>query len=94
MSATSTVFKIAQVVDLLTVSNLRLVFDRIIKMLALPGFGVLVFLMLWQLVANNIITSLGQFPGPNQVWEQSNNLVAEHQRERTKEALFYEPAHL
>ena len=40
MSATSTVFKIAQVVDLLTVSNLRLVFDRIIKMLALPGFGV------------------------------------------------------
>ncbi|MDA7753239.1 ABC transporter permease [bacterium] len=90
MSATSTVFKIAQVLDLLTVSNLRLVFDRIIKMLALPGFGVLVFLMLWQLVANNIITSLGQFPGPNQVWEQSNNLVAEHQRERTKEALFYE----
>ena len=62
MSATSTVFKIAQVVDLLTVSNLRLVFDRIIKMLALPGFGVLVFLMLWQLVANNIITVGHQLP--------------------------------
>jgi nitrate/nitrite transport system permease protein len=90
MSTTAVMSKLAQLGKLLTLANLGLLFDKIIKTLALPGFGILVFLLLWQLVANNIITSLGQFPGPNQVWEQSNNLVAEHQRERTKEASFYE----
>ena len=70
-------------------ANLRLMLDKTLKRLALPGLGIIVFLGLWQLVANNIITSLGQFPGPTQVWQQSHNLVAEHQRERTKEASFY-----
>ena len=46
--------------------------------------------MLWQGVANNIDTSLGQFPGPVQVWEQSKGLLAEHQREREKAAAFYQ----
>ncbi|WP_438958824.1 ABC transporter permease, partial [Porticoccus sp.] len=37
-----------------------------------------------------IDTSLGQFPGPVQVWEQSKGLLAEHQREREKAAAFYQ----
>jgi len=90
MRAIPVMSKIIQCAEILTFKNLRLVFDKTIKKLVLPGFGILVFLLLWQLVANNIITSLGQFPGPNQVWEQSNNLIAEHQRERGKEASFYE----
>jgi nitrate/nitrite transport system permease protein len=90
MSATAIKLKIAQSSEILTAANLRLLLDKTIKMLALPGFGILVFLLLWQLVANNIVTSLGQFPGPNQVWEQSKTLVAEHQRERGKEASFYQ----
>ena len=81
---------VAELADILTFVNLRLWRGKLIKTLALPGIGILVFLLLWQLVANNIITSLGQFPGPNQVWEQSNNLLSEHQRERNKEAAFYE----
>ena len=76
--------------ELFNVATLRLLMDRTIKMLALPGFGILVFLFLWQLLANNIITSLGQFPGPNQVWEQSKSLVTEHRRERSKETAFYQ----
>jgi len=60
------------------------------KAIALPLAGIVIFLLLWQGVANNIITSLGQFPGPVQVWEQSQNLLAEHQRARQKEAAFYE----
>ena len=56
----------------------------------LSSFLILVFLFLWQLLANNIITSLGQFPGPNQVWEQSKSLVTEHRRERSKETAFYQ----
>ena len=75
--------------EVLNPVNLRLMLDKTLKRLALPGLGIIVFLGLWQLVANNIITSLGQFPGPTQVWQQSHNLVAEHQRERTKEASFY-----
>ena len=75
--------------EVLSPANLRLMLDKTLKRLALPGLGIIVFLGLWQLVANNIITSLGQFPGPTQVWQQSHNLVAEHQRERTKEAAFY-----
>ena len=90
MSAAAIKLKIAQSSEILTAANLRLLLDKTIKMLALPGFGILVFLLLWQLVANNIVTSLGQFPGPTQVWEQSKTLVAEHQRERGKEASFYE----
>ncbi|EAW30915.1 ABC-type nitrate/sulfonate/bicarbonate transport system, permease component [marine gamma proteobacterium HTCC2143] len=82
--------KKAQFRELFNVATLRLLMDRAIKMLALPGFGILVFLFLWQLLANNIITSLGQFPGPNQVWEQSKSLVTEHRRERSKETAFYQ----
>ena len=90
MRVIPTTLNISQLSAMLTFGNLRLWCNNLIKKLALPGFGILVFLLLWQLVANNIITSLGQFPGPNQVWEQSQNLLAEHQRERGKEASFYE----
>ena len=90
MRVTPTKLNIAQLADILTTVNLRLWCGTLIKTLALPAFGIVVFLLLWQLVANNIITSLGQFPGPNQVWEQSNNLLSEHQRERNKETAFYE----
>ena len=44
----------------------------------------------WQFAANRIDTSLGQFPGPVQVWEQVQNLSAEHRRERDKAAEFYQ----
>jgi nitrate/nitrite transport system permease protein len=90
MRVTPTKLNIAQLADILTTVNLRLWCGKLIKTLALPAFGIVVFLLFWQLVANNIITSLGQFPGPNQVWEQSNNLLSEHQRERNKETAFYE----
>jgi len=65
-------------------------FARFLKNLGLPIIGILVFLMLWQATASKIDTSLGQFPGPAQVWEQTENLYAEYQREREKEAKFYQ----
>jgi len=54
----------------------------------LPLIGIFLFLLLWQFSANRIDTSLGQFPGPVQVWEQVQSLGAEHTRERKKEAAF------
>lgn len=58
--------------------------------LLLPLIGIVLFLSVWQVGAGKIVTSLGQFPGPVQVWEQVQNLGAEHVREREKEDAFYQ----
>lgn len=60
-----------------------------IRALVYPMLGVLAFLMVWQFGAGRIETSLGQFPGPVQVWEQVKSLGAEHVREREKARAFY-----
>ena len=82
--------KMTQCRELMTFKSIKYLADQAIKTLALPAIGIVIFLLLWQLVANNIVTSLGQFPGPSQVWEQAENLVSDHQRERQKEVSFYE----
>ena len=56
----------------------------------LPMVGILVFLLLWGVSAPRVQTSLGQLPGPVQVWEQAQGLWGEHRQERTREAEFYE----
>lgn len=63
---------------------------RFIQAAVLPILGILGFLLVWQLAAGQVKTSLGQFPGPAQVWEQAQNLGAEHAAERKKEEAFYE----
>ncbi|WP_417565268.1 ABC transporter permease [Marinobacter sp.] len=54
------------------------------RQLLLPLLGILVFIGFWHLAAPQVDTSLGSFPGPAQVWEQSGQLWQEHvnQRER------------
>ena len=54
------------------------------RQLLLPLLGILVFVGFWHLAAPQVDTSLGSFPGPAQVWEQSGQLWQEHvnQRER------------
>jgi nitrate/nitrite transport system permease protein len=58
--------------------------------LLLPATGMAIFLVLWHLGAGQINTSLGTFPGPIEVVEQSQSLWESHQSEREKEAAFYE----
>lgn len=60
------------------------------KMVGVPVFAIAVFLFLWHLGAAKVITSLGQVPGPTQVWEQVNVLVDEHNEAREREQAFYE----
>ncbi len=55
-----------------------------------PAAGIAFFLLIWHVTANNIDTSLGKFPGPAQVWEQSNTLYDEHVEQREKAERFYE----
>ena len=61
--------------------------------LILPLLGIVLFLGMWSLVAKSIDTSLGQFPGPAQVWEQSISLYQEHQAKMDKADAFYERQH-
>ena len=56
----------------------------------LPVIGIVIFLGLWSLVAGSIETSLGKFPGPAAVWEQTTNLVDEHFVQQQKASDFYE----
>lgn len=63
---------------------------KISKFLLLPFIGVTLFVFLWHVASQNIDTSLGQFPGPVQVLEQSSVLVDEHFIEREKAEAFYQ----
>jgi nitrate/nitrite transport system permease protein len=62
----------------------------IAKAIGVPLAGILVFLMIWHGAASNIETSLGNFPGPADVYEQSKGLITEHFAEREKAEAFYE----
>ncbi|MEK7259499.1 MAG: ABC transporter permease [Pseudomonadota bacterium] len=59
------------------------------RSLTISSVGIALFLLLWQGTASNINTSLGQFPGPVQVWAQMQNLVDEYQREQERRVEFY-----
>ncbi len=61
-----------------------------LRAIVLPMFGLVAFLFVWHVGAQNINTSLGTFPGPAQVYEQSVNLITDHNAEREKERAFYE----
>ena len=54
-----------------------------------PAVAFLFFLMIWSAGAPQIKTSLGQVPGPSQVWSQAIGLLEEHSEERDKEQAFY-----
>ena len=55
-----------------------------------PFLGIGAFLILWSISAASIKTSLGQFPGPQAVYQAAGTLIDEHQAEREKEAGFQE----
>ncbi|MDF2180997.1 ABC transporter permease [Neptuniibacter sp. CAU 1671] len=70
--------------------NPRASLAKLSKAVLLPLVGLLVFLFIWEVGAKSINTSLGVFPGPKAVYEQSVNLINEHRAERTREQEFYD----
>lgn len=56
----------------------------------LPLVGIVVFIGFWHVGAAQVDTSLGQFPGPATVLEQSVDLWQEHRDERQREEAFFE----
>ncbi|MFI9652634.1 ABC transporter permease subunit [Guyparkeria halopsychrophila] len=81
---------IAPFVNLARGESPRAQLDVLFRTVGLPVIGLMVFLMLWSGVAGKIDTSLGQFPGPAQVWNQAEALYVEHVAEREKAEAFYE----
>ena len=78
------------VVRISTGENQREQVDEIIRVIGLPLVAILIFLFLWAGLAPQVKTSLGELPGPGQVWEQSKTLYQEHLAEGEKEAAFYQ----
>ncbi len=60
------------------------------QVFVVPLLAFVIFLGAWNAAASNIETSLGKVPGPAQVWEQAQTLLAEHRREREKAQAFYQ----
>ena len=60
------------------------------QQLGVPLIAIVLFLGAWAWLAPKVNTSLGLLPGPVQVWQQTENLWADHLAERAKEAAFYE----
>jgi nitrate/nitrite transport system permease protein len=56
----------------------------------IPVMAFLLFLGAWGLLAPRVRTSLGVLPGPAQVWQQAENLWADHRAARAEERAFYE----
>lgn len=76
--------------DRLRSADFSKILQSLTETVAIPSLGIIVFLLLWSVAAQNIDTSLGKFPGPATVVEQFGNLYSEHKAERTKEVAFYE----
>ncbi len=65
-------------------------FYRVLNRMLLPVIGIVVFIGLWTGLANSIDTSLGKFPGPAAVLEQSFSLYDEHVAQQETAQAFYE----
>ena len=67
-----------------------LIYSNRSKSIVVPFTALLIFLAIWDISASSIVTSLGQVPGPSQVWSQTTVLVDEHIQEREKADKFYQ----
>ena len=70
--------------------DLREQLKQLWLIMGIPIIAFLLFLALWDWSAAKVDTSLGSVPGPAVVWQEAKNLLADHYREREKEAAFYQ----
>lgn len=78
------------VLDFLAGDRLTRMSSKLVRNILVPLSAILVFLILWAAGARQVQTSLGELPGPVQVWDQSVALYDEYRAERGREAGFYE----
>lgn len=63
--------------------------DMVLRFL-IPIIGLLCFLLFWHVASQQIHTSLGTFPGPQEVAKQWTGLMDEYRAESEREKIFYE----
>jgi len=88
-SQTFNIPKFEQFLNYLSLSPSSKHKEKTLKVI-LPFIAMIIFLIFWSFTAKNIITSLGAFPGPVQVWSQAQSLYDEHNAERDKAVAFQE----
>ncbi|MBQ4832060.1 ABC transporter permease [Pseudoalteromonas sp. MMG010] len=71
-------------------NSLQHILTKYLNVFIAPFLGILFFLGIWSIAAQNIQTSLGVFPGPSAVLTQFSSLYEEHLAERDKADAFYE----
>ena len=81
------------VVSLLGGENPKAQARELFRIVGVPIFFFIAFLMLWGWGSAKVQTSLGVVPGPAAVWVESKGLLEEHLREREKEVAFYQRQH-
>lgn len=84
----------AAIIDIAALSSIKtmkksLILEKLFRAIGLPLTGIGFFLFIWHLAALNVQTSLGQFPGPAQVFQQSLGLYQEYLDEQQREDAFY-----
>lgn len=77
-------------VKLVTGESPKQQLQDLFKMIGIPMLAMIIFLGLWHVGAAKVVTSLGQVPGPVEVWKQASILIDEHYIEREKEVKFHE----
>jgi nitrate/nitrite transport system permease protein len=70
--------------------NRREQVNILLRSIGVPFLACIVFLVMWDISAKRVVTSLGQVPGPIQVMEQAQGLWKEYKDEKVKEVAFYE----
>ncbi|OGB24994.1 MAG: nitrate ABC transporter permease [Burkholderiales bacterium RIFCSPLOWO2_02_FULL_57_36] len=63
---------------------------EIMLQIGVPVLAFTLFLVVWNVLASGVQTSLGAIPGPAQVVQEAKGLIAEHYAERDKAHQFYE----
>ena len=63
---------------------------QLFLIMGVPIIAFAVFLVLWNVSASKVNTSLGAIPGPVYVWHEASGLVTEHFAERAKQVAFYQ----
>ena len=93
MSIAKTEETVLMMPGILSTFKLKKALKGLIDATAIPATGIVAFLIIWSIAAQNIVTSLGTFPGPGDVSEQFGKLYHEHKTERGKEDAFYQRQH-
>lgn len=81
------------IANLIAGKNPKQQINDLLTAVGVPIFAFIIFLFAWNVAAKNVVTSLGNLPGPSQTWEQFQSLVDEHQAAREKEESFYQRQH-